>query len=32
MYKLLALRGPRPFPVRGLLPLARAAERWGIRA
>ncbi len=30
MCELLALTGSRPFPVRDLLPPARAAERWGI--
>jgi len=28
--ELLALTGPRPFPVRDLLPMAAAVERWGI--
>jgi len=28
--ELLALTGPRPFPVRELLPIAVAVERWGI--
>ena len=30
MCELLALTGPRPFPVRDLLPIAAAVERWGI--
>ena len=30
MCELLALTGPRPFPVREILPIAAAVERWGI--